>query len=74
VHIAKAKTRLLSSVTTAGFGNPVLSLVEDLLTFAGSVVSILLPLLAFALLLVGVAVVWCVLRRFRREVPRPAAS
>src|SRR6185503_16319345 len=45
VHVAKAKVRLLSSALTSGLGNPILSLMEDVVTGLGSVVAILAPLL-----------------------------
>ena len=50
VQILKAKTRLLSTVSTAGIANPVLSIGEDAGSLAGSVASIVLwPLALVAL-------------------------
>jgi hypothetical protein len=75
VHVAKAKTRLLSTAGTGGLASPVLSLVEDLLALAGSVLSVLLGGLAVLLLLLVAAVagVW-VLRRRRLARYGPVPS
>jgi hypothetical protein len=67
VHAGRAAVRPLSTATTAGVGNPILSLIED----AGSaflvLVAFVLPVLAFLLaagLLVALFVGW---RRGRRR-------
>ena len=69
VHAGRAAIRPLSTATTAGAGNPVLSLIED----AGSaflvLVAFVLPVLAFLLvvgLLVALFAGW---RRLRRRRP-----
>ena len=46
VHTGKAGLRALSTTTTGGIGNPVMSLVEDVITFIGSLVALLAPILA----------------------------
>ncbi len=66
VHVAKAKVRLLSSTTTAGFGNPVLSVSEDVGALAGSLGSLVVPQVVVAILLLGAVLAWLVLRRARR--------
>ena len=53
-HVVHAKTRLGSTVATAGFGNPVLSFFEDLVSGVVSALAVLAPLLAGVLVL-GVA-------------------
>lgn len=71
LHTLKAGARLTSSATTLGCANPVLSLIEDVLSlglsavaiFAPVVVPVALALLAFAL--------WQVVKRVRRA---PTAS
>jgi hypothetical protein len=75
VHVAKAKTRLLSTAGTGGLASPVLSLVEDVLALAGSVLSVLLGGVAVLLLLLAAAVagVW-VLRRRRLARSGPVPS
>jgi hypothetical protein len=69
VHLAKAKTRNLSSVTTAGIANPLLSLVEDVAAILGAVISIVLPLLVAILAVVALVLVVSALRRTRSGAP-----
>ncbi len=66
VHLVKAKTRVVSTVTTAGIGNPFLSIGEDLAALVGSVAAIVVPILLLVCLL-GVGA-WAGLRR--RPQPR----
>jgi hypothetical protein len=63
VHVTKAKLRLVSTVTTVGAGNPVLSVIEDVAALVGTALSLVAPLLVALLLLVAAAVTWSVLRR-----------
>ncbi len=65
VHVAKAKVRLLSSATTAGLGNPVLSVSEDVGALAGSVGSLLVPQVVVAVLLLGAVLAWLAFRSSR---------
>ena len=65
VHLGKSKLRLLSTVTTAGIGNPVLSVLEDVGATLGSVAALVVPLLLAALFL-GVLVGLLVLLAARR--------
>jgi hypothetical protein len=57
-----------SSVTTGGLGNPVFSSVEAAASFVGSVVSIMLPLIAGLLALLLLLFVAIRFRRRRRAV------
>ena len=67
IHLTKANLRLVSSATTAGLGNPILSVIEDLGALLGSVMALIVPLL-LVLLLVGVLIgVWSFIRRVRRR-------
>jgi uncharacterized membrane protein len=66
MHTLKAGTRVASSATTFGCANPVLSIVEDILSFALSVISIFLPLLVPIALALLVFVLWRVMKRIRR--------
>jgi hypothetical protein len=50
VHAAKALARPVVNVTTAGFGAPIVSLVEDLVSTVLAIVSVLAPILAVVLL------------------------
>ena len=72
LHATRATVRPVSTTMTAGAGNPVLSLVEDVASAVLSVVAVLAPILGAICLLavVGVAVLWW--RRVRRSRPRRA--
>src|SRR6185436_2255759 len=64
-HTLKAGTRVASSAATFGCANPIISLVEDILSLALSVLSIFAPLLVpVALVLLGV-VLWQIVKRIR---------
>ena len=62
LHLMKAKVRLTSTATTLGHANPVLSVAEDAAAFGASVLAVVLPAVAAALV---VALAWIVLRRRR---------
>jgi uncharacterized protein DUF4126 len=47
-HTAKASLRMASTATTAGVGNPVLSILEDVFAFMNAILSILLPWIVLA--------------------------
>jgi hypothetical protein len=64
VHAAKAKLRVGSSALTLGFGNPLLSFLEDGTVIGIVAAAILAPLIA----LIGVIVMfWLIARLFRRR-------
>jgi len=69
-HLAKAGTRVVSTTTTAGFGNPVLSIIEDIVAFVGVVMALLAPVLAaIGVLLIGVFTLrWLRGRRWRNPL------
>jgi hypothetical protein len=67
VHLVKAKTRFLSTATTLGLANPVQSVVEDVASFAGCVLCILVPVVALGLILLLIALLW-----IRRRKPGAA--
>jgi hypothetical protein len=66
IHLGRATLRPASTVTTAGAGNPVVSLTEDLGSGALVLAAFLVPVLAFALTIALVAGVVMGLRRLRR--------
>lgn len=70
VHATKAAARVGSTAMTAGFGNPVLSVAEDVAAFGAVAVAFLAPLVALVLtaLLLAVLVRFAVgmRRRYRR--------
>jgi hypothetical protein len=71
VHAIKATARPIVTGTTGGLLNPVLSLVEDILSLAMAVLSILVPFLGLLLLLL--VIVWLIRRRRRRRA-RPSPT
>ena len=73
-HTLKAGTRVASSAATMGCANPVLSLIEDVISFCFSILAIFAPILVpIALLLVGL-VLWQVVKRARRVSSVSAGS
>ena len=65
VHAAKAGTRVLSTVGTAGLATPLVSVTEDVLSLLGAVISLFLPVVTFALALAVLYLVY----RGRRARP-----
>jgi len=77
-HGTRMAIRPFSTATTAGAGNPVLSLIEDAVSAGLSVVAIVLPVLAALLVLAMFVAAWRIVRRLRaRRAARggdPAAA
>ncbi len=66
VHAAKSAARPLITATTAGVGNPVVSTVEDAVSFITSVLAVVAPYLVVALLVaLGSVMLWWLVRRRR---------
>jgi hypothetical protein len=70
-HVGKSVLRAASSALTAGVANPVISVLEDLVTLALFVLAVLVPILAGGLVLLTA---WLIARRLRRTRPAPAPS
>lgn len=68
VHTVKAAARPVVTATTAGLGNPVVSVVEDIASATITVLSIVVPALAALLLAI---LLFLVLRRIRRSRSAP---
>ena len=66
-NAAQGGTRLASTATTGGLGNPVLSLIEDVLAFVTVLVAFVLPVLIPVILIALVFVLIRLTRRFRRR-------
>ena len=67
-HAARATARPIATATTAGIGNPVLSFMEDITSLVLSVLALLLPALAFLLVLVlAILVFWGIRRVTQRR-------
>ncbi len=72
LHTLKAGARLTSSVATLGCANPVLSLVEDIVSLVLSLLAIFLPIaVPLAVILVGL-VLWRLVKRVRKGATSPA--
>lgn len=78
VHGAKAGLRALSTVATGGVANPVISFVEDASSLAGSLLAVVLPMLALVLVVVlGLIGLWTarsLLRRASAAAGRPPSK
>lgn len=72
-HSLKAGTRVASSATTFGCANPVISVIEDVLSFTLSVFAILAPITVPILVLLLAWVLWRIVKRMRATTS-PAAS
>jgi hypothetical protein len=72
-HVAKASLRGVSTATTAGLANPVLSLLEDGVSLVLTLLAFLVPILAALMVASGAWLIWRWLRR-RRASQRPAAA
>jgi hypothetical protein len=71
VHTMKATTRPAVTATTAGIGNPIVSVVEDLVALLMSLIALVAPILVIVmvLLLLG-AFAWGIRRVRQRSQPR----
>jgi len=75
-HGARAAARPVVTVTTGGVVNPVVSFIEDIVSLALAVLAVLVPVLAFALVVLVVGwtvrriVRFCRRRRQPHQVPR----
>jgi hypothetical protein len=78
VHFTKAGFRPLVTATTGGLGNPVVSVIEDVLALVGTILAIFAPILValfLIVLIVAALVFWRRLRarRARRRVGATAS-
>jgi hypothetical protein len=65
-HATKATVRGASTLTTAGLGNPVLSVIEDAFAFVNALIAIFLPWLVIVTLIIATLFFVLVYRRLRR--------
>lgn len=72
VQALKAKTRVGSTLLTAGAGNPILSFAEDVGAFGLTALAIVVPVLALLLVVAGAFVMRAIWRRLRRRRERVA--
>lgn len=72
-NAAQTGVRVGSTATTGGLGNPIVSFIEDALSFLTVIVALVLPVLIPIVLVVLAIVVFRLARRLRdRREPRPA--
>ena len=69
-HVARAGVRPVSTATTGGAGNPVLSVIEDVTSAVLTVVAVLAPVVALVLVLALGWVTYRAVRRFRSRRAR----
>ena len=67
VHVARGTARLISTGTTGGFGNPLLSFVDDGFAIFGIVFAFLVPILAALVILIMVIMGVRFFRQRRRK-------
>lgn len=71
IHAAKGVVRPFVTATTGGTGNWLVSLIEDIIAFFVSLLSILIPILAFLVALVLAVWIFRLYRRRQRRKPTP---
>lgn len=74
VHVTKAGFRPLVTATTGGLGNPVVSVIEDLLALVATLLAIFAPLLVAVFLLVLIVIALVFWRRLRARRARRRVS
>ena len=68
VHVVKAGGRPVVTAATAGVGNPIVSTIQDSVSFVTSVLAIVAPYLVAALIVITLALfTWWYVRRRRRR-------
>jgi hypothetical protein len=67
VHLGKAGLRLASSMATTGTGNPILSIVEDIVSFLGTLLAMFVPIAAG---IVAIFAVFALARFIKRKLSR----
>lgn len=74
VHSSSAATRAASSATTFGLANPVISVVEDVLTIFGIMLAFIFPILAAILALILVITLIVAANKVYRNLRGPTSS
>jgi len=71
VHVAKATARPAITAATAGVGNPLVSIVEDVVSGVTAFIAVVLPILA-AIIVAGILgfLAWLCVRKYRRRPER----
>lgn len=72
-HAAQSGTRVASTATTGGLANPIVSIVEDLLAVATTLLALAVPLLVPLVLVVLLWLIWRLVKAVRQRLfPRRA--
>ncbi len=66
-HTAKASLRLASTASTAGLGNPVLSILEDIFAFVNAILAILLPWVVAVMIVIAIMLFFAASKRYRKR-------
>jgi len=66
-HTAKASLRMASTATTAGLGNPVLSILEDVFAIANAFIAVLLPWIVLVMVVLAAITFIAVSNRYRKR-------
>ncbi|WP_257839031.1 DUF4126 domain-containing protein [Phenylobacterium sp. J426] len=74
VHSAQATTRVASTASTGGLGNPIISTIEDLMAFLMAFLALAAPLLIPLVLLVAGVGAWRAVRSLARSGRARAAA
>jgi hypothetical protein len=74
LHSLKAGTRAVSTTTTFGCANPILSIIEDVLSVGLSICAIFAPVLVPVFLAVLIFLLWKLVQRIRRSNATAAVS
>ena len=69
IKSAAGATRITSTVSTAGFGNPVVSTIETGTSVIMSIVSIFLPIIAFILVLFVLYIIFKLYKKIKPSAP-----
>jgi hypothetical protein len=72
VHATKATARPLITATTGGLGNPVVSTIEDVVSFGMTILALIAPIVVALFLLFGAFAAFLLIRRLRARRARAA--
>jgi uncharacterized membrane protein len=74
VHIEKSGLRVSSSLISGGAGNPVISVIEDIIAVVGIIISFLAPIIMVALVLLGIYLMYRFYKKICRKKVAPTAE
>jgi Domain of unknown function (DUF4126) len=74
VHVLKATSRPVVTLSTAGLGNPLVSLAEDFVAALSAILALFVPLLALLLLVIFLLPAFWLVNRLRKRLARMRAN